>query len=61
MFLLFQHASCFNAATPTVLVFLQPAGVWFGKFRMAVKTDQGFEADFRVLGSEFEEIYSWSL
>lgn len=48
-----------NTLAPvTVLVFGLQESAWFGRFRMTVKTDQGFEADLGVLGSEFEEIYS---
>ena len=35
-------------------VWEQSVGVWFGRFRISVKTDQAFEADLGVLGNEFE-------
>jgi len=44
-----------NTLAPvTLLAFLCPVGVGFGRLRISAKTDQTFETDLRVLGNEFE-------
>lgn len=46
-----------NTLAPlTLLAFLRPVGVWFGRFRISAKTDRAFEADLGVLGNEFEVV-----
>ena len=44
-------------ASLTVLVLRQPAGVYFGRFRMSLKMDRAFDADLGALDEELLGVF----